>query len=426
MAQKVFALIDCNNFFASCERVFRPELATRPVIVLSNNDGCVVARSNEAKALGIPMAVPFFKIKDVVRTHGVAVFSGNFGLYGNMSQRVTAVLSAMAPNIEVYSIDESFVELSSLAGNDYAAWALQARAAVLQATGIPVSIGVAPSKTLAKAAATFAKKTEGTGGVHVAISEASREALLKWLPVEEVWGIGWRTAPKLQDIGVRSAYDITKLSDKFIQKSLTIKGLATAKELRGEAWSGLETSGKRKDTIMRSSQFGHAVRAYHQLESAVATFAARAAGALRRQDSICEGVAVYLRVRQPGEQRKYQYVRAVITAPEATADTGRIIAMSTEGLEQIYDAELGYDKAMVTLLGVGDAASWQLSLTSPDAQRERRVRLMRSVDALNKRYGAKTIWHATERPHLSDWKAQHKWRSSQYTTSWSQLPQLSV
>ena len=424
MAQKIFALIDCNNFFASCERVFRPELTHRPVIVLSNNDGCVVARSNEAKALGIPMAVPHFKIKDIIRLHDVAVFSGNFALYGNIAQRIVAVLSSIAPNIEVYSIDESFVELSSLAGDDYEGWARDARQAVWRATGIPVSIGVAPSKTLAKAAATYAKKTTDTNGLHIAITPIAQEALLQWLPLEDVWGIGRRLAPKLRDIGVRSAYDLTKLSDAYIQKALTIKGLATVKELRGEAWSGLETSGRRKDTIMRSSQFGHAVRAYYQIESAVATFAARAASALRRQGSICEGVAVLLRVRQPDAPSRYQ--RVVVTASEATADTGKIISMATEALERLYDAELGYDKAMVTLLGVGDMSDWQLSLVDPDVRRERRAQLMKSIDGLNKRFGAGTVWHATEIPKTAAWRAKHEWRSPSYTANWNDLPKLAV
>ncbi|HEX6258792.1 MAG TPA: Y-family DNA polymerase [Candidatus Saccharimonadales bacterium] len=423
MTGKVFALIDCNNFFASCERVFRPELEGRPVIVLSNNDGCVVARSNEAKALGIPMGVPHFKIRDVIRVHNVAVFSGNFALYGNMSQRITAILSELAPNIEVYSIDESFVELSSLVGNDYEKWARDTRAAIMQGTGIPVSIGIGTSKTLAKAAASYAKKVEGTGGVHAAISPQDREALLRWLPLEDVWGVGWRSAPKLRDRGVRTAYDLTLLSDKLVHSLLTVKGLATVTELRGEAWNELEKNTGRKDTIMRSSQFGHAVRAYYQLESAVATFAAKATATLRKQGSICEGVSVILRVRQPGD-KQLRYRRAVITAKEATADTGRIISMATEGLEQIYDAELGYDKAMVTLLGVGDSTDWQLSLTDPDKRREKRVRLMQTLDKLNKRYGSRTVWHATEIPKTATWQAKHEWRSPYYTTHWADLPQL--
>lgn len=426
----VFALIDCNNFFASCERVFRPELATRPVVVLSNNDGCIVARSSQARALGVPMGVPYFMVRDLLKANNAAVFSANFGLYGNMSQRITSILTARAPNIEVYSVDESFVELTNLASvvslqgasleNELEQWALEVRAEVLAATGVPVSIGIAPTKTLAKAAAEYTKK-QGSGTVHVAMSEKARESLLDWLPIGDVWGVGRRNAPKLLDVGISTAVQFTQVSDAWIQQKLGLKGLATVRELRGQVEIPLGNTHAPQKSIMRSRGFGHTVRAYYELESAVATFTASAAAKLRTQGSVCSAMAVYMRIKQAGSKRGAGISR-LVTLPEATDNTGQLITVAMSGLDDIYDGEASYLKAGVYLLGLTSRESWQLSLTNPDVQRDRHSQLMGVLDGLNARFGKGTVWYAVQSPKKSTWQSKKQWRSPAYTTSWRDIP----
>lgn len=419
----VFALIDCNNFFASCERVFRPDLWQRPVAVLSNNDGCIIARSDEVKAMGVPMGIPLFKVAGVLKQHGTALFSANFSLYGDMSQRITEIVRQQAPHIEVYSIDESFVSLGDLAAADYGRWAREVRAKVLQQTGIPVSIGIGPTKTLAKAAAEYAKKTQDAN-IHVAIEPAVREALLKWLDVGDVWGVGRRLAPRLRDAGISHAWQLSRVSDEWALKEMTVKGLSTVKELQGEAVFTLEREASPRKTIGRSRSFGHTVRDYHQLESAVATFTAQAAAKLRAQESVCGGIVSYLRTRKHSDN--YRSLATVTALAEPTADTGRLITAALQGLEKLYDPDFGYAKAGVVLIGVSSIREWQLSLLYGEGQRDKRLKLMKAVDALNKTFGPSTVWHASQDSGRAAWHSKHERRSPAYTTAWSDVPLLGV
>src|SRR6266498_1461283 len=279
MRQRIFVLVDCNNFFVSCERIFRPDLWDKPVAVLSNNDACIVARSNEVKAMGVPMGAPLFKVEHLMKGKDVTLFSGNFRLYGDFSQRVVRILAQMAPEIEVYSVDESFLEISSLPIDDYQGWAAKLYETIYRWTGIPVSIGVAPSKTLAKAASEFAKQNPETEGVWYLPPEddEKREQLLRWLSVKDVWGIGWRSAPKLMQRGISTAYDLSKVSEKWARQQLSIRGLKTVKELNGESCLPLEHEVEPQQSIARTRSFGYNVRDYYQLEGAIATFAAQAA-----------------------------------------------------------------------------------------------------------------------------------------------------
>lgn len=431
----VFALVDCNNFFVSCERVFRPDLWDKPVAVLSNNDGCVVARSNEVKALGVGMGEPFFKIRDLVRQHNVTLFSGNFYLYGDLSQRVVQILQSACPSVEVYSIDESFLEISDMNIDDYEVWGRELRARILQYTGLPVSIGIAPTKTLAKAASEYVKKTGaasasflrrqesslGLNGAYSIINNPQRhEDLLKWLPLEDIWGVGRRTAPKLREMGLKTAWDLSQVGDKWALQQLRAPGLRMVHELRGESNTSLLRSTEPQKSIACTRSFGHNIRAYHELEAAVATFAAQASSKLRGQGEIACEVLTFLRnsKHSPVSFGASKSVR--LASP--SSDTGAIIAAALQNLQQIYDPDFSYKKAGVILLDLVPQTARQLSFTDEPANIDRKVQLMQTVDQINARYGVRQIRHASEQPLNKTWFSRRESRSPAYTTNWHDLP----
>ena len=298
----MYALVDCNNFFVSCERLFRPDLLGKPVAVLSNNDGCFVARSQEVKDLGFPMGAPLFTWKNEVKTHGVTLFSANFELYGDISERIVTLLTEITPLIEVYSIDECFLDLSTIAqGQTLSNLARGVRERVWREVGVPVSIGVAPTKTLAKVASTYAKKH---GGVYVVDDEVCREQLLRELPIEDIWGVGWRTAPKLRDRGISTAWQLISASDAWLRQQFNVTGMNMVAELCGEVRIPFGDRHDTRRSIMCSRSFGHRVRDYHQLESALSTFAAQAAARLRAQDSVSRHIVVFLSANRHVEGQK--------------------------------------------------------------------------------------------------------------------------
>ncbi len=416
----IFALVDCNNFFVSCERVFRPDLWHKPVAVLSNNDGCIVARSNEVKALGVPMGVPYFQVKDVLAKGNATLFSGNFPLYGDFSQRVVQMLQEACPEVEVYSVDESFLEISSLRITNYEAWGKALRDKIMRFTGLPVSVGIAPSKTLAKAAADFVKKANPErGAFSIAGNEAARIDLLRWLPVRDVWGVGWATAPKLRDRGIKNGYDLSQVSDAWALGDLSIRGLKTVRELRGESCFAFEHGGEPQKSIMRTRSFGHTIRNYYELEGAVATFAAQAAAKLRQQGELARGVMTYLRTS------KHAAVQGgtsqVTRLHPASADTGAIIGAALKGLEAVYDPEFGYKKAGVVLMDLHGSDHRQLAFTDDPTTIDRNARLMQSVDTLNKKFHTRLVRHASEHIENEKWRSKRELRSPAYTTNWNEL-----
>jgi DNA polymerase V len=411
----VYAHIDSNNFFVSCERLFRPDLENKPVAVLSNNDGCFISRSNEVKQLGIQMASPVFEVKSLIRQHDITLFSANFELYGDISERVVTFLRKITPLLEVYSIDESFLDLSELKIADFPTWAENVRKQIQKDIGIPVSIGVGPTKTLAKVATTHAKKH---GFVTIVHNEASRQEVLEQLAVEDVWGIGYRTAPKLRERGVRTAWQLVSADDAWLRQYFNIGGMRMIQELRGVSCLTFGDAHDKRQSIMVSRAFGHTVRSFHQIESATASFTARAAAKLRSQGSVCGKISVSLAVNGGGIiSESYKLL-------EATADTGRIITEALLVVEQLYDPELSYKKVMITLLDIVDKQAWQLSLTDPVKARDRQSNLMSGVDALNARYGAGTVWHAAEDRAGATWQSKHALRSPRYTTKWDELPTI--
>lgn len=416
----IFALVDCNNFFVSCERVFRPDLWNKPVAVLSNNDGCIVARSNEVKALGVPMGVPYFKVKDTLAKGGATLFSGNFPLYGDFSQRVVQMLQESCPEVEVYSVDESFLQINTLPIKDYESWGRSLREKIMRFTGIPVSIGIAPSKTLAKAAADFVKKTDPERGAFSIVGDnTARIELLKGLPIGDVWGVGWATAPKLRGRGIKNGYDLSQVSDAWALKEMTIRGLKTVRELRGESCFVFEQAGEPQKSIMRTRSFGHTIRNYYEIEGAVATFAAQAAAKLRQQGELASGVLTYLRTSKHAPvQGGTSYVTRL---HPASSDTGVIIAAALKSLAAVYDTEFGYKKAGVILLDLHSADARQLSFTDDPTRIDRSEKLMQSIDALNKKFHTRLVRHASEHIENENWRSKRELRSQAYTTKWSEL-----
>lgn len=425
--KKVFALVDCNNFFASCEQVFRPDIIDKPVAVLSNNDGCIVARSNEVKKLGIPMGVPEFQYRNILQKNGVKLFSANFELYGDFSRRIVELLEAETPYVEVYSVDEAFLEVSSLSINNYDKWAKTLRKKILKAVGIPVSIGVAQSKTLAKAASEIAKKTESLGGALSLINQKPQQVdiYLKSLDVGDVWGVGRRSAPKLHEKGIFTAYDLAGLTDKQARSLLKLGGEKTVRELKGQSCIPFGTALKHhaQKSLAVTRSFGHSVNALSELESAVVSFVLKAGARLRRQGQIAGGLVVFLRTNQ---RTKDAYRPAkFIPLPIPSADNSDLIKAALEALQSVYRQEHSYKKAGVVLVDLRLQSAKQLSLTEPRSSKElkKRQRLMDVLDAINNRYGTDTLTLAAKGTTKKQrWLSKHERRSPRFTTRWGELP----
>lgn len=412
------ALVDCNNFYASCERLFQPGLRGRPVVVLSNNDGCVIARSNEAKALGIEMGEPWHICRKRVDTQGVIVRSSNYTLYVDMSARVMRVLEGFTPDLEVYSIDEAFLGLAGFEGRlDAHGRAL--RATVLQWTGIPVSVGIAPTKTLAKLANRTAKKTPESGGVLVLLTDGEQEAALARVALTDLWGVAGRMAERLMAIGIRTPLDLRQADAKFVRMHTSVVMERMVLELQGVPCIGLEEAPPDRKTIIASRSFGRRVTERHELEEAVTTFTMRAAEKLRRQDLACGRLAVFVTTdKHRPQDRQYAGERAV-TLPVATADTGRLNRAALRGLDALFRPGHAYKKAGVMLLNLVPAGTVQGGLfDAPDDARS--LARMKALDALNARFGRGTVTYAAmgSRP---GWKLRTEFISPRYTTAWADL-----
>ena len=420
----VYALIDCNNFFVSCERLFRPELQRKPVVVLSSNDGCAVSRSQEAKDLGIPMGAPHFKFRELFRREGVVAFSANFELYGDISERITNLLASITPAIEVYSVDESFLDLSELALADYQAWGREIRASILKNIGVPVSVGIAPSKTLAKAANDRAKKLPELGGsLDLSRQGATTDRYLAGLPIQDVWGIGRQLAPKLRAEGVHTALDLREMSVHRARQLMGIRGRQMVTELNGTACLLFQRAHKPQQMIMRGRQFGEDTREFYVVESAIASLSARAAAALRREHQLAQGATVVLRTNRhkPGYQRVTQSVRFYTP----TADTGTITSQLVRLLAAAYNPRLDYHRADVLLHDLVPGSSLQTDLLGAvDTAADNRSRQkMQAVDAINRKHGKGTVQFAAE--HLSQaWQPKRRLMSPRYISAWAELPEV--
>ena len=419
----LFALVDCNNFYASCERLFRPELRGKPVVVLSNNDGCVIARSNEAKALGIPMGAPAFQWEHLFRKSGVAVFSSNFPLYGDLSARVMSVLADMAPQVEVYSIDEAFLDLSGVA--DPMALCHDIRAQVLRWTGIPVSIGIARTKTLAKAANRRAKKDASLGGVFDHTAETDPDALLANMEVRDIWGIGPRHQKRLWARGVRTALDFAQLPRDWVQKEMSVVGLSTLLELQGHSCMSFESSPAARKSILCSRSFGQLVESKEHLREAVCAYAARAAEKLRHEGQEAQAVQVFIHTPRHRENLPQHQGQATVALSPSTDFAMDIVTAALRGLDHVFREGFAYQRAGVMLLGLGPTSGRQTSLLDITPEKRQRQRaLMDALNAVHKRYGSGALRFALQSAPDRPWHMRQLRRSPRYTTSWDEMPRI--
>jgi len=415
----MFALIDCNNFYASCERVFRPDLNGKPVVVLSNNDGCVIARSNEAKALGIPMGAPAFEYEKIFKDHNVAVFSANYTLYGDMSNRVMSILSEYSPEVEIYSIDECFLKFDGLDRffNLYN-YAQEIRQRVKKWTGIPISIGIAPTKALSKVANHIAKKfPEKTNGVYIIDSEEKRIKALKWLPVEDVWGIGPRMSERLKNKGIKTAYEFTQLSDEWVKKEFTIVGLRLKHDLQGILTLDLEKQ-KDKKSIATTRSFETMYTSFDDLRERVSTFASLCAEKLRRQRSVCQSLMVFIRTN-PHRKDLPQYSKSIeINLPIATNSSIELSKFAIMGLKMIFKEGYHYKKAGVITYNLISEGCIQANLFQEIDIRHKK--LMEAIDKINSTFGKNKVRFAIQDPKGIQKMKQEK-LSPCYTTKLSDV-----
>lgn len=401
-------LIDCNNFFVSCERIFDPSLRNAPVIVLSNNDGCAVALSNEAKALGIKRGVPFFQISDLVRTHNIRILSGNHRMYGDISSRVMATISEIIPEIEIYSIDECFLKLDGWPGERLEELGRRVVTRVRRNTGIPTSLGIAPTKTLAKIAARFAKKFPGYRAVCIIDNETRRRKALSLTPISEVWGIGRRLTRRLEERRIFTALDLADLPVEKVQSILNIVGERTWRELNGTPCIEFEHIPPAKQQICCSRSFGEMIYNLPALEEAVAAFATIAARKLRRQHSSAKSVSVFIHTNHFRQDLEQYCASNFRTLPEASNDTITIAAAAIDALKGIFKPGYGYKKAGIIITDITDTDKIEQSLFVSPEQRLLRSRLMAVVDSINSAPGARDKVHiATRTPIESAVRCEH-------------------
>jgi len=422
LTTSLWALVDCNNFYASCERLFRPDLVGKPVVVLSNNDGCIVARSAEAKALGIGMGEPEFKVRDLLKRHSVTVFSSNFALYGDISNRVMLTIESVTPEVEQYSIDEAFVPLhGSLAANaDELALTLRNR--IRQWTGITASIGVGTTRTLAKLAGEIAKNGKGVQRLDAGTPET--EKILAVVPVEDIWGIGRRSAEKLRLRSIRTAKDLRDADGGMIKKLLSVAGLNTAMELSGFPCIDQSAAPAPRRTMVSSRSFGQRVTEKVHLAEALAMHATIAGERLRREKLEAGGMAVHIRTARFGQGPFYDKT-AEIVFQEPTSSTRQFIRATREGLDSIFSPGFHYAKAGVMFFDLNDKGGRQgslLDIAAPDEQKGRDKKLMTALDVLNKRFGRGAVRFGAEGEADAPWHMKHTRRSPRYTSSWNDLP----
>jgi DNA polymerase V len=420
----MYALVDCNNFYASCERVFDPRLEQRPIVVLSNNDGCVIARSNEAKALGIAMGEPAFQKEEVYAKHNVAIFSSNFALYGDMSQRVMRTLAQHSAAMEIYSIDEAFLECGGLTADGLDRFGSQLRKTVKQWTGIPVSIGVAPTKTLAKVANHMAKRLPDNSGVCVLEKEETIEYCLKKLPVEKLWGVGRRYALFLRSWGINTAWDLRRMPEGWVKDNMTVVGLRLQKELKGEPCIPMEHNPQKKKEICTSRSFGTMVTELDELKQAVSMYATRCAEKLRTQNSCTNLVEVFLHTNpfRP-DLPQYKNVRFV-RLPVASNSTLNVVQAALRGLQSIYRTGYQYKKAGVIVSGLVPSNTIQYNLFHPTDE-DRHTRLMTAMDKVNDREG-RDVLRVAEQGFDRRWTLRQERLSPCYTTRWADFMTISV
>lgn len=415
-----FALVDCNNFYVSCERLFRPDLIDKAMVVLSSNDGNIIARSNEAKALGVKMGEPYFKIAPFLKKHQVQVFSSNYTLYGDMSRRVMAILQQLEPEVEIYSIDEAFISLPINPNFDLNNHGRHIRRITRKWTGIPVSIGFGPTRTLAKIANHIAKKNPEHHGSFDLTGEKDINRLLARVRVKDIWGIGNRSAAKLTGAGIFTAHDLKRADDNWLRKTLSVTGLRTAWELRGIPCISIDQAPATKKSITCSRSFGHPVTGLSELKEAMATFTARAGEKLRQQQTHTSSLQVFLATNYFQKDKPQYFPAITVKLPTATASTASLLKYAMIALKKIYRPGYEFKKGGITLTGLCRAGSRQLDLFQPDQNDNK---LMAALDRINRKWGQDTVHYAATGME-KNWIGKQEHLSSSCTTRWHQLPEV--
>ncbi len=416
---RIFALVDCNSFYVSCERVFNPELRNKPVVVLSNNDGCAVSISKEAKKLGIKVGTPIFKVKDLIRRYDIKILSSNYTLYADMSSRVMSTLFQFSPNIEIYSIDESFLLLNGIK-EDLNKYAKKIKNKVYQYTGIPVSIGIGSTKTLAKVANRIAKKNDNHNGILSLYNKKDIDYYLKLVNIEDVWGIGRKYSKKLKSYGIETAYDLKNLSTYWAEKKLGgIVGRRIIMELNGTSCIDIEEINQPNKEILSSRSFGKPVKSLKELEEAISMHSTIATEKLRKQKIIANRVSVFISTDRFKENEPQYGNFATIKLPIPTSYTPEIIKYALILLKSIYKEGYKYKKAGIVLSELINENNYQLSLFHK-SNRPLNLKLMKAVDRINNKYGSNFIFPASSGIN-KNWCMRRNFISSYYTTRWSEI-----
>lgn len=420
----MFALIDGNNFFVSCERVFEPKLNNIPVVVLSNNDGCIIARSNEAKALGIPMGAPFFKWRSVLARAGGIWRSGNYNLYGDMSDRLMNSIRSFCPHLEIYSIDEAFTNMATIPEHQLVPFSHHMRKTIMQWTGLPIAIGIAPTKTLAKVANHIAKKNNGV----FLITEHNRETVLHHTPVEDIWGIGRRLSVSLNAQGIYTALQLSKKDTRLHREHFSVVGEQLLLELRGSPCHTVATHpSPAKKQIISSRSFGCKVNSLSMLEEAVALYITRAAERLRASGGLTQKIYVFICTDKFSHQHTYRKRITSITLNEATDNTFILIPAALHALRSIYKPGITYQKAGVIFSDIISYKTFQPHLfgyTNADKTKINKFNILtKSIDSINKKYGRNMLKSASLGTK-NEWLMRAGFRSPQYTTKWDELKRV--
>jgi len=414
----LYGLVDCNNFYCSCERAFNPQLHRKPVVVLSNNDGCIISRSQEAKDLGIQMGEPLFKVKDLLEAHHVAVYSSNYTLYGDMSRRVMSLFHDFTPNVEVYSIDEAFLDFSNLYGVDLHQHAWKLKSHVFQCTDIPVSVGVAATKTLAKVANRISKKSKKANGVLVLTDPYYLQAALKQVAVEDVWGIGHQYAALLHRHNLHTAYDLSRVRDAWAKKHLSIVGLRLVQELRGEPCLDLELEPPAKKGICTSKAFGVPVTDYGEVKEALATYTARCAEKLRKQQSGATLLTVFIQTNPFANTPQY-YDSRTVRLPVATNSELEMIQYALQALQTLYRKGYSYKKTGIIVSEIVPQDTIQFDVFDT-VNRDKHIKLMAAKDALKVKMGRPVV-NSAALGTQKRWTFKRAMLSPCYTTRMSDI-----
>ena len=418
----MIGLVDCNNFFASCERVFNPALRGRPIVVLSNNDGCVVARSQEVKQLGVKMGVPFYQIKELIAQENIAVFSSNYALYGDLSRRVMAILASQVPEIDVYSIDEAFIDLAGIP--NLSEFGQEVVRTTARSSGIPVCLGVASTRTLAKLANHFAKRYSGYHRVCLIDTEEKRMKALQKTPVGEVWGIGRRLTQTLHTYGVYTAYELTQKSRSWVRDKMTVVGERTWLELQGEPCITSDTHVD-KQQICTSRSFGKSVSDYETLREAVANFTAACASKLRRQHSLAQGLIVFAYTNRYREAQQQYYPSQVVKLSFATADTTELVKHASQALKEIYRPGFAFKKAGVILTDISSGEHYVQDLFDANDRAKQR-RIAQAIDQINRKNGMNCIKLAAQGIAPADWNLRREFLSKCPSTKLSDIIEVKI